>query len=182
MASWNGVRSPSISAYKEEHRPVTTSPPCSNTEEAGPHQSRERSQGGDTAQSPGTLEIVVSNSTRSFGAHLEALVKLGRHCWWNQAIQTSNLRASAALGPAAELPEVPVEGGIPHLQKQQGNLQPKTWHAGLISAHGTGPFSARWLVSCLVLGQMTPSAACPPPLQYLTSSLWPTKHLFTPQG
>lgn len=47
-----------------------------------------------------------------------------------------------ALGPAAELPEVPVEVGRPHPQKQQGILQPETSHAGLISAHGTGPLGS----------------------------------------
>ena len=47
-----------------------------------------------------------------------------------------------ALGPAAELPEVPVEVGRPHPQKQQGILQPETSHAGLISARGTGPLGS----------------------------------------
>lgn len=82
---------------------------------------------------------------RSFGAHLEVLVRPDRQpahenrlCRCGTVV--SNLRASAALGPAGELSRSTVEVGILHPQKHQGNSQAKTSHAGLLSAYETGPF------------------------------------------
>lgn len=63
---------------------------------------------------------------RSFGAHLEVLVRPDRQpahenrlCRCGAVV--SNLRASAALGPAGELSRSTVEVGILHPQKHQGN-------------------------------------------------------------
>lgn len=109
---------------------------------------------------------MVSNFIRSFGAHLEALVKSGRQPAGESRLcrcgtMVSNLRASGALGQQQNFQMFLWKWGyVTH--KSNKATPSQRLHAGLLSAHKTGPFSASWLFNCLVLGHMTHSCVMYP--------------------
>lgn len=128
-------------------------------------------EGGVTAQSPGTLDVAVSQLHKELWGPSRSTDQTRRTLLGESGYPDEQPQGFYSSGASSRTSRSTCGGGDTSPPKQQGNPQPKTRHAGLISAHGTGPFQATWLFSCLVLGQMTSSAACPHPCNTLPATL-----------